>query len=106
MGELDAVHAAHANEAVHFFWVPDAARRTWVQDLEDGLQPSHNRFAPEDVIVLRASKDRTKFAIWRHVPGEEHGQKHLFEDFLGRVLGGDTTFDRNPGFPQLRPIEA
>eukprot|EP00672_Neobodo_designis_P019065 CAMPEP_0174828248 /NCGR_PEP_ID=MMETSP1114-20130205/1213_1 /TAXON_ID=312471 /ORGANISM="Neobodo designis, Strain CCAP 1951/1" /LENGTH=430 /DNA_ID=CAMNT_0016061961 /DNA_START=34 /DNA_END=1326 /DNA_ORIENTATION=- len=103
---LDEIHATYSNEAVHFFWIPDAARSTWLQDFEDGLQPSHNRFAPEDVIVLRAAKDRTKFAVWRYIADEEHGHPKHFEPFLARCLGGDMSFDRQPGFPKLRDAPA
>jgi protein disulfide-isomerase-like protein len=100
---LNDIHGRHQNEAVHFFWLPEDGpnRGAYLQALEDGLQPAHARLTFDDIIVLRASKDRTKFAIWRYVEGEEHGHPDKFESFLSRCLGGEMSFEKNPHFPKL-----
>jgi len=100
--DFNDVHGHFANEAVHFFWIPESARRTWMQDIQDGLQPRHNRLSPDDIVILRAAKDRTKFAVWRHDPSHDHGHVDAFKIFLAKCLGGELTFEKNPHFPVLR----
>jgi len=103
--ELPAVHAKFATDAVLFFYAPTDKANRWRGQLNEALHPATEEFAANDVIVLRAVKDRTKFAIWRASP--EHDQLHQdkdrdsFEAFLTRVLQGDVRTDANPGFPTL-----
>lgn len=100
---FDVIHAHYQNEPVHFFNAPedttDAAR--WMNDLADGLQPVHP-LEPIDIVILRAAKDRTKFVIYRADGGQGEGSvEDHFDAYLGRALGGDITFYKNPGFPKL-----
>jgi hypothetical protein len=99
--DLSSIHAQFEHEAVLFFYAPDEKAAAWAEDLSDGLGP-HAPLAPGDVVILRASKGQVKFVTWRANSSGMREKTDTLSAFLARAVGGETTFERSPGFPKLR----
>lgn len=97
--DLKATHEHFSQESVLFFIAPAEKAHNWASDINDALQPMA-QIGVGDMVVLRAQKDRTKFLVWKTT--DAHPETETLETFIERALAGETTFERNPGFPKLR----
>ena len=100
--DLKALHAHFITESILFFYAKDGKALEYADKLTSGLRP----LAPiekEDVLVLRAAKDRTKYVLWKgsdyaHLPDKP---QDTMTTLIEKALAGETTFEKYPQFPKL-----
>ena len=101
--DLKPLHSHFERDSVLFFYAESSTALMYADDFQTGLQPSPSA-GKGDVIVLRASKDRTKYVVWYASDHKEEDTTESLSGFIERALAGETTFDRHPGFPVLRKL--